>query len=600
MKIFKNLTILTFLLFLTSGLVFAAGVDDLLAVLRSWGLTGTRAEDINKDQKVNTLDAGLVIRDWGESPSPQPTTPSSTNEWVQFGHDPQRTNYTPQAVSTPWNFKWQWNGSDPDGKKQANHISLPELVQPITGGGLVYIAAGNKGIYALNSNNGNVVWNRNPGGSIDATPTYDTTSGWLFALSTNGILYKLNAQTGETLSQFNTNTSSIKVVAPLLLTDRVVIATGSKLHAVKKENMQSIWSYDAGANIVTTAAYSTSRNRIIFGTNDLYIHIVNNNNGQLAYKLKPTPRSPGNPGSSSRNNLAELVGGWPVVAEQHGIVFVRYRLDWDTLWTWNPFPKTNQEIRNNLTNNPGQQALFAINLDNGSIAFIPAVGNSGQGDGGYLEMGPLPIIANIDNKELAYIVWRNGLTCASQGWCDGREDATMGEMVLDNNTVSGYQAGDVRFVRFQDIQTDEAIKITMSGKTIFHSHWLINAAAEITDRSSSLGGTFTNPIKTKDAPFVIWRQCSCYPNSPGSCRTPCGFPGCNEQPLCYSNCQFDTQTHYCSQGLYSYGDNRSYPPGFYEYFNDFEQETWSVPFTVVSNNLVLVKTGDGGILALGK
>jgi hypothetical protein len=84
----------------------------------------------------------------------------------------------------------------------------------------------------------------------------------------------------------------------------------------------------------------------------------------------------------------------------------------------------------------------------------------------------------------------------------------MGEMVLDSTTVPGYQAGEIRFIRNPDIQTDEMMNISMGGDTIFHSHWLINSAEKITDRSNSLGNSFTNPIKTSDSPFVIWRQCN--------------------------------------------------------------------------------------------
>ena len=106
-------------------------------------------------------------------------------------------------------------------------------------------------------------------------------------------------------------------------------------------------------------------------------------------------------------------------------------------------------------------------------------------------------------------------------------------MVLDDATVPGYQAGDVRFVRYEDIQTDEMMALTMSGGTIFHNHWLVAEARTIVDRGAALGGSFVTPIESASAPYVIWRQA-------------------RDQ-----GCDFDAATCFCTS-LYSFGDERFY------------------------------------------
>lgn len=538
--------------------------------------------DINIDGIVDITDYAILANNFFQT-----CAPSTSNEWTQFAGSPQRTSFSTTGVSTPWRYKWQWNGADTNGKPQADHLSVPKLVQPVSGGGRIYMVAADA-VYALNRNTGAVIWSRSNIGTLSATVAYD--AGYVYVPSQNGSLYKLNAADG-TITQ-NVVVGGSLGLAPLVANGVVYVGSSSgELVAVNTGNLAIRWRYQGGAPMATPAALSATRSLLVVNTQDLYVHAINIADGTRKWRVKPTSRTyqSGNPNTSG----AQFEGGWPVIAEKAGVVFVRYRLDWDTLWGSNPYPTTNAAIKTFLQNNPNQQALYALNINTGAVSFIPAVGNGGAGDGGNLPMGPQPVIKEINGKEVAYIIWRNGLTCAS-GWCDGREDATIGEMVLDATTVSGYTAGDVRFVQFIDIQTDEMMNIAMAGSTIFHSHWLINAAKTITDRSAGLGATYASPIKTVDAPNVIWRQCYCPPENQ-NCN-PIDYPGGSGNTWCPSNCPFNSSTRYCSQGLFSYGDQRGYPPGFYQYHNSSNRGT--TPFTVVTDGLVLVKTNDGGVIAL--
>ncbi len=495
---------------------------------------------------------------------------SGASEWTQHAHDAQHTGYTDQVVPTPWRWKWAWNGPDNSGQVKTGKFGLPRNSQPITGGGRVYIAAGSRGVYALNNGDGTVAWNRNPGGNINSSPAYDGQTGALFVLSSNGILYKLDGTTGNTLAQFPTGASSSLPLPPALHDDRVFISMGPRVYAINKNTMTQIWAYEAGSPVHTPAAYSPSRNRVIAVSQDLYVHAINNTNGSRAWRVKPTVLGPGEPGQSS--DLAEVKNGWPVIAEVHGLVLVKLRLDWQTMWDQNPWPSTNTTMRANLTAQPSQQALMVLKLDDGSVPFIANVGHGGYGDGGYMPMGPQPVVKRFaDGQEVAYIVMR-GSPC-KQNPCEGRWDSHLGELLLDNTTVSGYSAGYVRFMENTFFPTDEQAYVSMAGDYILAGHWEAGIAHSITDRSPSRGSG-TNPIVTADLPHIATSQ------DEDTCRT--GFQA----------------SHYCGSSL---RNTRLWPSGFYIYWQEgavYDQYWSEYAGWVVSNDTIYFVSTDGAVVAL--
>ncbi|MDW8145947.1 MAG: hypothetical protein RMJ48_06565 [Roseiflexaceae bacterium] len=114
------------------------------------------------------------------------TRPSPhVNEWSQHAHDAQRTGYTPQTVPYPWRWRWAWNGPDARGgiAKVTTGGSLPRNVQPVTGGGRVYIAAGVDGVFALSEADGRQLWQRSGIGIITSTVAYDRDTESVFAVA---------------------------------------------------------------------------------------------------------------------------------------------------------------------------------------------------------------------------------------------------------------------------------------------------------------------------------------------------------------------------------------------------------------------------------
>src|SRR3989344_3655315 len=303
------------------------------------GISGPSVGDFNSDSNVDGIDYVTWLTNYGIEPTPTPipvtvtvtVTPTPTpspvpvisGEWTQHAHDAQRTSYTDQVVSTPWRWKWSWNGPNASGVVSKVLIydnlvpfngvptairTLPRNMQPVTGGGRVYLAAGRDGIYALNNVNGSQIWRINPAGEtnyINSTVAYDADTNAVFAVASNGVLYKMDSTDGATLGQFPSGASDILLpLPPAVLSDRVVFSMGNNVYAVNKMTMQQMWSYPAGSAVHSPPAYSPSRNRVVVVTQDLYVHAINNTDGSQAWRIKPTPRNGGDPGSDS-TTLAE-------------------------------------------------------------------------------------------------------------------------------------------------------------------------------------------------------------------------------------------------------------------------------------------------------
>jgi len=478
------------------------------------------------------------------------------------------------AMPTPWRWKWAWNGPTASGGISAGKFGLPRNSQPVTGGGRVYVAAGSHGVFALDNANGNVLWNKNPGGDILSTPAYDGDTQALFVFSSNGTLYKLDAATGNTAGEVAGGVASNLPLPPALAGNRVYAALGNRVYAINKTTMAVDWSYDAGAAVHTPPAYSPSTDLVVAASQDLYVHAIRNADGVRAWREKLTALNPGDPGGSAA--LAEVFNGWPVIAESHGLVLVKLRLNWATLYTWSPWSMSNATMRTNLVSRPDQQVLMALRLADGKAAFVANLGHGGFGDGNYLPMGPQPVVKRFaTGQEVAYMVIRGRDCLPGDTTCDGRWDSHFGELMLDDTTVAGYSAGYVRFMENTFFPTDEQVFLSMAGDQIFGGHWEAGIAHAITDRTESRG-SFAAPIVTSDLPNIVTSQ---------------------DQDQCGAG--FST-SHYCGSSLYN---TRQWPAGFYSFWKQgaVYDQYWSGYAQWVPSNDTLYFVGtDGTVVALAQ
>jgi outer membrane protein assembly factor BamB len=507
--------------------------------------------------------------------------------WAQDGHDAQHTGWTPEEPAEPWTYAWSWNGPDASGGTGNHLYNAPAEARTVAGGGRIYVPAGANGLYALNETTGAQVWH--VAGTFNATPAYDPATGAVFAGGADGNLYRIPANTGAPLLPYPAGSPINKAI--LVVGSFVYAVTDSgQLHKVSTATMSPAWVYTGGSQGSTPPSWSASRDIIIFATADLFVHAVRNANGSQFWHVRPSPNPAGFPYTFNR--------GWPVIAEQHGIVFLRMQLDHSFMSDYpsagNIYPSTNAQVRSFLQANQSHKNLFALNLDNGSEKFVPAVGYGSTEDfingAAYGVMGSQPVVKVWpDGTEVAYIHFRNGQSAPQ----DYRDDGHMGEMVLDDTTVPGMVAGDLRFVCMQAPQqsaacsgvayvnkVDEQEPITLAGSTIFHAHWGASESVKITDRSNTLGLSYANPIRTSKHPTVIRQQQTC------------------------SN--KNTATHVTTCGLTLFQDGRFWAgPGFWVYWNVVappgspQPNAYSAGFlpryTYVSDGFIITE-GNGGEL----
>ena len=562
-----------------------------LAVIILLTVPGTSFLDSNsvqaaQESQSNEGDVYLPYLGFSRAPNPSIIRTGSPTEWTQDAHDAQRTGYIPEDPILPWTLLWTWNGPDSSGGTGGHFYDAPREARTVTGGKYVYVPAGSSGLYALVKDDGSQAW-RITETNFQAAPAYDPATGHLYAGGEDGKLYKIETSSGRIAKTYSTGDVINKSV--LLVPGFAYVVTKSgDLHKVNTESMSREWVYRADSGAATPPAYSATKGLLVYITADLYVHAVRDADGSSQWRVKPTPHPAQVPYTFS--------GYWPVIAEQHGVVFVRMNLGIDAMWS-SPlsgtsgagvFPKSNAETRSFLQGSNGiHKNLFALNLDDGREKFIPAVGYGGvegreNGETG-LETGPVPVIKLLpDGREVAYSHFRSGQGDPE----DGRWDSHMGEMVLDDSTVPGMVAGDLRFIDFHKayvIITDEQGPITMAGNTLFHAHWGASESTRILDRSNSRGLSYSDPITSEKIPTVIRRI--------------------------QRTSSFDAKTHWTTSGLTLFGDTRYwYPPGWWVYWEVLDPPTpmrtayseGILPrYTYVSDGLVIVEGNGGDLFVLG-
>lgn len=573
--------------------------------------------DINKDNKVNLMDIisliQLIFGIGDPTPTPSPTasvtpttvvtptviptpsvsptvvpTPTSTpapigSTWSQHAANAQRTSYVDKEMPTPWKWSWSWNGPNNSGGVSSGKFGLPRNVQAVTGGGKVYVAAGSRGLYALNESDGSQSWVFNQA-TVNSTAAFD--NNFVYAVGTNGYLYQLNYVNGSVVNSFNLGSTSTLPLPVAVSGNSLYVGMGRYVYSLNKNNLTQNWRYDTGGSVVNTpVSFSASKSTAIVVTQDLYVHAINST-GNQKWRVKPTTRVYGNPQGDGGNNFAEATYGWPVIAENSGLVLIKYRLDWNTMFEFGRWPTTNEQIRSNLTSQPDQQALFALNIDTGNVPFISNIGHGGWGDGGYMPMGPQPVVKKLsDGKEVVYTVGRG------DNRYDERWDSELVEMVLDNSTISGLQPGYIRWIEYCNYgwaeyansncfvqPTDEQPNVSMAGNQLMAAHWALAFGVNIRNRASSYG-SYTNPIDTTALPSMATvTLSSAVGNFSSTHYSPNSFPMATTD-----------------------GEYRSLAPGFYIYINQgkiYDQYWRSYASWTISDGKVYYLSNEGTLVAL--
>jgi hypothetical protein len=506
--------------------------------------------------------------------SPVATKSSPLPGWEQLGGNPQHTGYVDGDFPSTWRVRWIWNGpaGGGNGGPASEHLTIPKAVQPVMGEGKMFLGHSDGVMRAIDVETGKQVWaSENLGSPIVNTAAYDSDTKSVFAATSNGRLWRLNATDGKAIRS-NRPGGEI-LMAPLLVGNVVFIGTTSGLfYAFDKATLEQAFPpYEAGAALVATPAFSSTHGGvIILLAEDKSVHCVQ------AHGLSRRWRTFVN-GDTDPLRGTVFADTYPVVSEKNDVVIVRSYLDWGKMWFPDGgAPESVEEIRRLLSQNPEYQSLFVISLDKGQPRFIAPVMVGAIGNGGDFEAPPPQVVVKelAIGEEVAYLLWRNKQACLSA--CDSREDTTLGEMNL--------QTGNIRFVKdFKNdgamrFPTDEQSPLSMAGDVLFHAHWMLMGAVKILDRSDELGGSYTNPILTEEMPPILNTIAA------GTCGNP--------------------DDHYCASGMDNPCDGFSIDPGFFVYSDStcVYDRFWSTPVrsAVIDGGAVYWKTVDGAVIAFGK
>ncbi|MCU0490782.1 MAG: PQQ-binding-like beta-propeller repeat protein [Chloroflexaceae bacterium] len=505
---------------------------------------------------------------------------AQSGSWNQLGGNPQRTAYVDAnfpalsgGMNQTWRVRWIWNGpAGIDTGPAADHLALPKGADPVFGGGRFYVGHTDGNVRAVSTQNGQLLWTRQVGGQLLNVGAYDPATDAVFFASTNGRIFKLRASDGQVVGDFNAG-SEIRQ-APLLVGDTIYIGTmGGTLYALNTQNLTSRWNYAAGAAMLASAAYANKNGGlIIFPSEDKFVHAVRTSNGSRAWRVEV------NAGQDPQRENRRFPDTFPVVSEANDAVIIRSYYNWGLTWLPNGgAPDAQDGIRQFINQNPQQESLFVLDLDDGSKRFVAPVLGGGIGNNDdYYSTPPQAVVRRLsDGSEVAYLFWRTRVACLPGITCDGREDTTIGEMNL--------QTGAIRFVRDWKNQgtmrfpTDEQGALSMAGNVLFHSHWMSMGSIRIPDRTSG-GSSISNPIPSEEYLSV-------------------------SNTLAASSCPNRlSQQRFCPNGHKPPGDGYQLDAGFYIYMsgqNVYDQFfTPSVRGVVISDNVVYWKSVDGAIIAL--
>ncbi len=492
-------------------------------------------------------------------------------QWPQLAGNPQRTGYVDFEIKTPWKVLWIWNGplNGGDGGAAGGHLRLPKDVQPVVGGGNLYVGHSDGYMRAISQDNGQQVWATNLGNAITNTAAYDSASNSVYVGTSDGRFWRIDAGTGQVIR--SNRPSGTITMAPLLVGSVVYIGNSlGQFYAFDKTTLEQNWMYSAGASLVGSTAYSNNHNGvIILLAEDKSVHAVQAANGTRRWRVTVN-------GDIDPVRGTVFADTYPVISEITDSVIVRSYIDWDKIWQPSGgAPTSVSEIRNFLTQNPTYQSFFVLNLDNGSQRYVAPVMPGGIGNGGDLEAPPPQVVVKSfsNGTEVAYVLWRSRSSCPSV--CEGREDTTIGEMDLATGNIRFVQ--DYKNQGSMRLPTDEQSPLSMAGSTLFHAHWMLLGTIRITDRSANLGTSYSNPIRSTELTPVLNTLAS---------------------NLCSSR-----SGHYCSSGMKTPCDGFGVDPGFYIYYVGVcvYDQNWTTPVrsAVFSSNTIYWKSVDGAIIALG-
>jgi outer membrane protein assembly factor BamB len=205
-------------------------------------------------------------------------------------------------------------------------------------GDIVYVGSLDGCMYALNSNNGNIIWKAKTNGPIESSPAADdgavyftseeptagalykldaktgdviwkqqlpygysfvggtemlgspsVAAGMVFASSNWGAYYGINASTGDIVWKF-TNPTAIEFIvsSPIYVNGDLYIIDKFNLACLNAMNGHTIWSTYTGAELYVAPSYAEGKIYMVTSQRDIFVLDTTNNGTKIATAITPS------------------------------------------------------------------------------------------------------------------------------------------------------------------------------------------------------------------------------------------------------------------------------------------------------------------------
>ena len=135
-------------------------------------------------------------------------------------------------------------------------------------------------MYALDANDGHVVWKTPIGSPILASVAAGDNKVFFGAM--DGAVYALDSSTGVQVWKKQVSTKGFST-SPVFADNKVMLGgRNGVFYALDPANGDILWHYDTGSPILQTAAYNNGR--VFFGNMSMYVYALDTSNGTLSWK----------------------------------------------------------------------------------------------------------------------------------------------------------------------------------------------------------------------------------------------------------------------------------------------------------------------------
>lgn len=204
------------------------------------------------------------------------------SEWPTLHKDYQRSGYTDEVVTGPYERKWYRDFHDE---------MIATRVEAIVAEGECFVGTFAGNMYALDVADGHTVWKFAAAGPIGTSPCYE--KGRLYFGADEGFatghLYCIDAANGSLLWKYNAGAGIW--VSPACDGQRVYFGDRTGVfHAISARTGEPLWTMKTGGMILKPPSFSLTGDKIIFGSEDMHVYCVGSyfaNNSQNGNPVSP-------------------------------------------------------------------------------------------------------------------------------------------------------------------------------------------------------------------------------------------------------------------------------------------------------------------------